>query len=146
MKKLFLYISLLITIFVVSYYIAFAIYNHSRKNPKEDIVLTENVIDDYDIEDEDMLSYDYNDEYSESFNSFINNKTDNFSSNDKYILGIKDGYVIVYFNDLDTIYEFTDIDAGVLSLLDKEQYEKIKDNISFDSIEDLFDFLESISS
>ena len=146
MKKLFLYISLLITIFVVSYYIAFAIYNHSRKNPKEDIVLTENVIDDYDIEDEDMLSYDYNDEYSESFNSFTNNKTDKFSSNDKYILGIKDGYVIVYFNDLDTIYEFTDIDAGVLSLLDKEQYEKIKDNISFDSIEDLFDFLESISS
>ena len=40
----------------------------------------------------------------------------------------------------------TDIDIDVLRLLDKEQYEKIKSNISFNSIEDLFDFLESISS
>ncbi|MBQ9277309.1 MAG: hypothetical protein IJ224_01610 [Lachnospiraceae bacterium] len=145
MKKLFLYISLLITIFIVSYYIAFAIYNHSKKKPLEEIVLTENVTDDY-INEEDMLSFNNYEDNFESVNSFINNNTDSYSSKDKYILGIKDGYVIVYFNDLDTIYEFTDIDVGVLSLLDKEQYEKIKNNISFDSLEDLFDFLESVSS
>ncbi len=144
MKKLFLYFSLLITIFIVSYYIANALYNHSKKKPVEDIILTENIIEDDNLNEEDMLSDESDKKESESVSSFINNKK--YSSKDRYILGIKDGYVIVYYNDLDTVYEFTDIDAGVLSLLDKEQFEKIKNNISFETLEELFDFLESISS
>ena len=145
MKKLFLYISLLITIFIVSYFIAQALYRNSKKSPKTEVLLTDNIIEDYDFDNEDMLSYDYYDN-AERASSYINNKTDKFNSKYKYILGIKDDYVIVYFNDLDTIYEFTDIDAGVLKILDRAQYEKIKNNISFNSIEELFDFLESISS
>lgn len=147
MKKLFLYISLLISIFTVSYFIASMLYRHSKSKPDREIILTENIIEDNDIEENSMLS-DFDDNYSvQSANSYIdNNKQDYYKTKDKYILGIRDGYVIVYFNDLDTVYEFTDIDAGVLELLDKEQYEKIKDNISFNSLEELFDFLESLAS
>ena len=107
--------------------------------------MTDQMIDDYEYADFDLDSYGYNEKDAKSVNSFIDN-TDMKTSKDKYILGILDGYVIVYLNDLDTIYEFTDIDAGVLKILDKEQYEKIKNNISFDSLEELFDFLESVSS
>ncbi|MBQ7708186.1 MAG: hypothetical protein IJT72_10470 [Lachnospiraceae bacterium] len=147
MKKLFLYIGLLVSVFCISYFIASALYRHSRKqrNINEEVILTDETQEDYEVADSEIFSYGYNTKEAQSVNSFIN-KTDNDNSNDKYILGILDGYVIVYLNDMDTIYEFTDIDAGVLKILDKEQYEKIKNNITFNSLEELFDFLESVSS
>ena len=145
MKKLFLYIGLLVCVFCISYLIASEFYKHSRKKVRDEVVLTDEMIDDYEFADSDLSSYGYNVKDAKSVNSFIDN-TDLKDSKDKYILGIQDGYVIVYYNDMDTIYEFTDIDAGVLKILDKEQYEKIVNNISFDSLEELFDFLESVSS
>lgn len=147
MKKLFLYISLLISLFVLAYFVALTLYRHIKHKPAEEVLLTDNVIEDYAYGDEFLFPYEhYDNNNAESVNSYIDNNSDNHRTSDKYILGIKDGYVIVYFNDMDTVYEFTDIDAGVLKILDKEQYEKIENNITFDSLEDLFDFLESLAS
>ena len=145
MKKLFLYISLLISIFILAYFIALTLYRHSKHSPSADVLLTDSVIEDYAYGDE-FLFPDENYFNAESVNSYIDNKSDNHNTDDKYILGIRDGYVIVFFNDLDTVYEFTDIDADVLKVLDKEQYDKIEKNITFDSLEELFDFLESLAS
>lgn len=147
MKKLFLYISLLISIFIIAYYVALTLYRHSKHKPSEEVLLTDSLIEDYAYGDEFLMPYEpYYDYDAESVNSYIDNKSDSHHTGDKYILGIRDGYVIVFFNDMDTVYEFTDIDAGVLRIVDKEQYEKIEKNITFDSPEELFDFLESLAS
>lgn len=140
MKKLFLYISLLLSTFAITYFVTSSLYGHMKKKSNDDVILTDSLSDDY-LPSENDSFYDYP---AENVNSYIDNN--NNITKDKYILGIKDGYVVVYFNDNDTVYEYTDIDAGILKLLDEEQYNKIKEHLTFDSIEELFDFLESLAS
>ncbi|MBQ9609981.1 MAG: hypothetical protein IJV15_11145 [Lachnospiraceae bacterium] len=146
MKKLFLYTFLFISIFALAYFMTAAIYKYKSDKPNEDVVLTENITDDYDLAESVLPGYPDTDTEAESVNSIIDNRTDYVIANDIYIVGIEDGYVIVYLNDKNNVYEYTDIDAAVLKIIDSVQYEKILNNITFDNKEELFDFLESIAS
>ena len=155
MKKLFLYMFLLVSLFALSYLVTLNIvrFRHAsvmkgtngdpteagveKDKYNEDIILTEDILEDYDIAQ---------DEPSVNANAIIENDTDYIITGNSYIVGIEDGYVIVYLNDKYNVYEFTDIDAAVLKIIDKELYDRISDNIVFDNEEELFDFLESISS
>ena len=146
MKKLFLYTFLFVSVFVLAYFVTAAIYKYRLNGPNEDVVLTENTFDDYDIADNALLGVSDTDDETESVNSFIEGQAEYVIANDIYIVGIEDGYVIVYLNDKNNVYEYTDIDAAVLKIIDNAQYEKILNNITFDNKEELFDFLESIAS
>ncbi|MBR1815491.1 MAG: hypothetical protein IJ763_02200 [Lachnospiraceae bacterium] len=146
MKKLFLYTFLFASVFVLAYFITATIYKYRLDEPNEEVLLTENIIDDYDLADNALLGASDIAEETESVNSIIDNKTDYIIAKDIYIVGIEDGYVIVYLNDKNNVYEYTDIDAAVLKIIDSIQYEKILNNITFDNKEELFDFLESIAS
>lgn len=68
------------------------------------------------------------------------------AASDKYIVGLKNNYVIVYKNDKSMVYEYTDIDGSVVKANDNEAYKMLLQNIEFDDKEEMFTFLESLSS
>lgn len=63
----------------------------------------------------------------------------------EYMVGIKDGYVIV-FDGSEEVFEYTGIEAELIQTLNHNLYERLKSGMHFESIEDIYLFLESISS
>lgn len=120
MKKLFLYIVILIIIFAGTFAVARHYFNERMQEAKTD-------------------KADYVADEEPSKETIV-------AARNKYIVGIKDGYVIVYLNDKDNVYEYTDIDASTLNITTPELYKHIKNTIEFEDKKDLFNFLENIAS
>ena len=84
--------------------------------------------------------------------SFLQEKTEptevlavegNVEKNSEYLLKELNGYVIVYLGDEKTVYEVTGISINELP---KEVQSQIQEGIKFDSINELYAFLENYSS
>ena len=54
--------------------------------------------------------------------------------------------MIVYDADTEQVYEYTDIDAEILKQLHPEIYEDLQENVVFQSKQELYRYLESLSS
>ena len=67
----------------------------------------------------------------------------NVEKNSEYLLKELNGYVIVYLSDEKTVYEVTGISINELP---KEVQSQIQEGIKFDSINELYAFLENYSS
>lgn len=67
----------------------------------------------------------------------------NVEKNSEYLLKELNGYVIVYLGDEKTVYEVTGIS---ITELPKEVQSQIQEGIKFDSINELYAFLENYSS
>lgn len=67
----------------------------------------------------------------------------NVEKNSEYLLKELNGYVIVYLSDEKTVYEVTGIS---ITELPKEVQNQIQEGIKFDSINELYAFLENYSS
>lgn len=68
------------------------------------------------------------------------------ASSGKYVAAIREGRVIVYDADTEQVYEYTDIDAEILKQLHPEIYEDLQENVVFQSKQELYRYLESLSS
>lgn len=141
MKKLFLYMIILLIIFLAAFYITRNIYSE-----KEPILMSteadvSEVIDIPDTAELQDITWVAGITAEAGFT-----KPPVSESSDKYIVGIKNGHVIVYKNNLENIYEYTGVDAGIIKESNNELYERLNNTIHFDDLEDLFKFLESIAS
>lgn len=67
----------------------------------------------------------------------------NVEKNSEYLLKELNGYVIVYLGDEKTVYEVTGIS---ITELPKEVQSQIQEGIKFNSINELYAFLENYSS
>lgn len=146
MKKLFLYLSLFIIVFFAAYLFSrqFWSANENVLRPKES---TEELTT---IPDDDVFSPGLS-EIIETGNEILEtdllvSAKENQENKEQYIVGIKNGYVIVYLNDTNSVYEYTGIDAELIRLLQNDVYESLKNQMYFDDKEQLFRFLESIAS
>lgn len=138
MKKLFLYLSILyaaVFVFFVAYIVSRQKFSESSKDIVANTVqatteeVTLDVIDYYSQVEEENL-----DEVS------------NVQHTDTFRVGIRNGYVVVFTGQSDTIYEYTDINANLLMNTDIKTYNKLLEELEFDTREEMFDFLESIAS
>ncbi len=138
MKKLFLYLSILyvaVFIFFVAYIVSRQKFSESSKDIVANTVqatteeATLDVIDYYPQVEEASINEPGNVEYTDIFR-----------------VGIRNGYVVVFTGQSDTIYEYTDINANLLMNTDVKTYNKLLDELEFDTREEMFDFLESIAS
>lgn len=152
MKKLFLYITLLLLLFISTFYISRTIFDNKMKNKQQkenELTVKQNKPEeDFDVTNLESKSAIFLEESGEN-NPIEDNITiqePEHTEADLYIVGIKNDYVIVYKNSLDCIFEYTGIDAKVIKCVNPKLYLKINDHIVFDSKEDLFDFLESLAS
>lgn len=159
MKKLFLYITLLALVFIIAYSIAEDYFYNDTKNNK--ITATElidnneednknEVVDDKtqplqseisgnSYEEGAALNKITTEETVDAINSSVINNTTN------YIVTIKNGYIIVYENTVENIFEYTGIDAETIRVTDEEMYNKLNESLIFNTEEELFDFLQSIA-
>lgn len=64
---------------------------------------------------------------------------------DAFTVTIKQDSVVVY-DEAECIYEYTGIDAELIKALNSTLYHDLMTGLHFDSLEDLYRFLESISS
>lgn len=138
MKKLFLYLSILyaaIFVFFVAYIVSRQKFSESSKDIVANTVqatteeATLDVIDYYSQVEEENL-----------------NEVSNVQHTDTFRVGIRNGYVVVFTGQSDTIYEYTDINANLLMNTDIKTYNKLLEELEFDTREEMFDFLESIAS
>ncbi len=138
MKKLFLYLSILyaaIFVFFVAYIVSRQKFSESSKDIVANTVqatteeVTLDVIDYYSQVEEENL-----------------NEVSNVQHTDTFRVGIRNGYVVVFTGQSDTIYEYTDINANLLMNTDIKTYNKLLEELEFDTREEMFDFLESIAS
>lgn len=154
MKKLFLYLAILVIIFFTAFYITRNIY--SEKGAIQNSTESD-ASDSSDITDVSGLQYirdkldsttstESTDDSKDSLAAEAGILNETSSSDDKYIVGIKNGHVIVYKNDLDNIYEYTGVDADIIKAYNQELYETLTNTINFNTLEELFNFLESIAS
>ena len=159
MKKLFLYITLLALVFIIAYSIAEDyFYNDTKNNKLTATELIDNneednkneVVDDKtqplqseisgnSYEEGAALNAITTEETVDAINSSVINNTTN------YIVTIKNGYIIVYENTVENIFEYTGIDAETIRLTDEEMYNKLNESLIFNTEEELFDFLQSIA-
>lgn len=153
MKKLFLYLLLYAAIFFIAYNIFFD-FAKSDMEDKGIVGSTAEAVSDNDIIS-DTVSDNISDTISDTISAGVADIRPrvqgqavmlNFKPSDKYIVGLKNNYVIVYKNDKSLVYEYTDIDGSVIKANDNEAYEMLLDDIEFENKEDMFDFLESLSS
>ncbi len=149
MKKLFLYLLLYAAIFFIAYNIFFDF----AKNDMEDKGIVGSTAEA--VSDDDIISDTISDNISDTISASVADIRPrvqgqavmlNYKPSDKYIVGLKNNYVIVYKNDKSLVYEYTDIDGSVIKANDNEAYEMLLDDIEFENKEDMFDFLESLSS
>jgi len=159
MKKLFLYITLLALVFIIAYSIAEDyFYNDTKNNKLTATELIDNneednkneVVDDKtqplqseisgnSYEEGAALNAITTEETVDAINSSVINNTTN------YIVTIKNGYIIVYENTVENIFEYTGIDAETIRVTDEEMYNKLNESLIFNTEEELFDFLQSIA-
>lgn len=153
MKKLFLYLLLYAAIFFIAYNIFFDF----AKNDMEDKGIVGSTAEA--VSDDDIISDAISNNISDTISDTISDSVAdirpkvqgqavmlNPKLSDKYIVGLKNNYVIVYKNDKSSVYEYTDIDGSIIKANDNEAYEMLLDDIEFENKEDMFDFLESLSS
>lgn len=62
---------------------------------------------------------------------------------DGYFIKEKDGYVIVYYSDAETVYEYTTIESRTLP---KNIQEELKTGKMLESVKEVYGFLENYSS
>ena len=62
------------------------------------------------------------------------------------VAAIQDGRVNVYDADTEQVYEYTDIDAEILKQLHPDIYEDLQENVVFQSRQELYRYLESLST
>ena len=67
----------------------------------------------------------------------------NATKEDGYYISEADGYVIVYYADQKTVYEYTSI---LVEFLPKVVQEKIEEGIILSDVKDVYGFLENYSS
>lgn len=137
MKKLFLYLSILYAAIFV-FFVAFLVFRNYFSESSKDIVA--NTVEITTEETIDVIDYYSQPEYMEYSN------IPSSDSGVAYRVGIKNGYVVVFTGKTDTVYEYTDISAEVLKYTDINMYNKIIDELEFNTQEEMFDFLESIAS
>lgn len=152
MKKLFLYITIFALVFVIAFSISENFFDeHTKNNTKLTVtemkdnrletVSEESVIIDI-TTTEDIPEYDVSD-VGETVDTI--NPSGNVANKSNYIVTIKNGYIIVYQNSVENIYEYTGIDAEMIKITDEEMYNRLKESVIFNTREELFSFLESIA-
>lgn len=131
MKKLFLYMTYFLAVFLISFAIAFGIYKDYTPNYKG-----------YVPSDYSVISVDL---YNKINKYYASVKTD-VPTNHRYILNVIGDSIVVCIDSIDEIYEYTGININKVKREDNETYQKIMEHIEFESKDKLMDFLESISS
>lgn len=63
-----------------------------------------------------------------------------------YIVTIDNQYIVVYESDGQSVFEYTEIDADLIKTLNYDLYERLLEGIHFNTPEDIYRFLETISS
>lgn len=136
MKKLFLYTAVVIFIFWSGFIIFREIYDN--KTYKYQMLTTEDEID------IDNISQLQKAPICEMVGTVVDcNFTDR--SDTTYIVGIYDKSVVVY-DRYNEVYEYTGIDAALIKTLNNDLYNELEEGIRFENAEELYIFLESISS
>ncbi len=125
MKKLFLYIVIFTAIFLCTFYYARTFYREKMQAEAQ-------------YAQEEATSEEPNEE------TIVLPQPEN--NEKKYIAGIKNGYVIVYMDDVDTVFEYTDISVDVLRATLPEMYQKLQRQIEFEDKKEVFEFLEDLAS
>ncbi len=162
MKKLFLYITLFTVIFIIAFSLSEQYFDdHARNNTK--LTATETTGGNLSDSDNTATFVDSTAYIQAGISGYValadNTSTvtseedipvDTFTSNNQinktnYIVTIKNGYIIVYENSIENIYEYTGIEAETIRITDVETYNKLNESLIFNTREDLFDFLESIA-
>lgn len=143
MKKLFLYTAVIVFIFWSGFIIFREIYDN--KTYKYQMITTEDEIIADDISQVQSIKMIYDDTqlYEMVGSVFDYNFTD--MSDTAYIVGIYDDFIVVY-DGYNEIYEYTGIDAALIKTLNNDLYNELEEGIRFESVEELYIFLESISS
>ncbi len=144
MKKLFLYIAFFGLIFWSGFMILRDIYRN--KDYAYEIITTEQEQTILPIETSiqaEQESYE-----NESLFRIIGSSSDyDFpaETTDAFTVTIKQDSVVVY-DESECIYEYTGIDAELIKALNSALYHDLMTGMHFESLEDLYRFLESISS
>lgn len=125
MKKLFLYIVIFTVIFLCTFYYARTFYREKMQAEAQ-------------YAQEEATSEEPNEE------TIVLPQPE--KTEKKYIAGIKNGYVIVYMDDEDTVFEYTDISVDVLKATLPEMYKKLQRQIEFEDKKEVFEFLEDLAS
>ena len=145
MKKLFLYLSVIL-IFAAVFFIAYFVSKSYFQDNSYKVVIetTEELTT---REAVDAMDYVYNqgDYIIDNMVSYASMMVVAPEDIMKYNLKIVNGYIVVYNNLSNQVYEYTDIDADIIQELDYELYQKIEE-MEFNTKEELFVFLESIDS
>lgn len=120
MKKLFLYIIIFVSIYFAFYYLGrYIIFDYLY--PQKNVQTNDNT----------------------AAASYINN---NINEEDKYIVTTLNDKIVVYKNSLYNLYENTEIDIEILKLTNNDIYQKLKNTIIFNDEEEMYRFLEGLSS
>ncbi len=151
MKKLFLYLIFYVLLFVAAYNVTFDFAKKDMEGKSIHGTASEDNSENQSKKDDENEAEG---ETPETLNnaSVNPNKSDgqdvlvSHAASDKYIVGLKNNYVIVYKNDKSTVYEYTDIDGSVIKSNDNEAYKMLLQSIEFEDKEEMFAFLESLSS
>lgn len=155
MKKLFLYLIMYVLLFVAAYNVSF---DFAKKDMEgKSIHGTASEEHSENSGDENAKNETENAAEGETPERLNNasanpNKSDgqdvlvSHAASDKYIVGLKNNYVIVYKNDKSMVYEYTDIDGSVIKANDNEAYKMLLRSVEFEDKEEMFTFLESLSS
>ena len=145
MKKLFLYLSVIL-IFAAVFFIAYFVSKSYFQDNSYKVVIetTEELTT---REAVDAMDYVYNqgDYIIDNMVSYASLMVVAPEDIMRYNLKIVNGYIVVYNNLSNQVYEYTDIDADIVKELDYELYQKIEE-MEFNTKEELFVFLESIDS
>ncbi|MCM1082496.1 MAG: hypothetical protein NC393_03470 [Clostridium sp.] len=153
MKKLFLYLIFYVVLFVAAYNVSFDFAKQDMEGKSIHGTTSEDSSEaggDVEAGNE----HEAEGEQAELLNHAATNqdKSDeqdvlvSHAASDKYIVGLKNNYVIVYKNDKSMVYEYTDIDGSVIKANDNEAYKMLLRSIEFDNTDEMFTFLESLSS
>ncbi|MGN0435031.1 MAG: hypothetical protein ACI4D8_00200 [Wujia sp.] len=134
MKKLFLYLIIFCFIFWSGYFIS----NDIFKNYEPSFSTTQTTADTEatsEVTEEPSIA-----------EAVLGEQIDAQAKTTRYIVGISNGYVTVYKNDLNTVYEYTGINAINVQMNDDETYYKLCNKIYFEDIDELYAFLQSIAN
>lgn len=155
MKKLFLYLIFYVLLFVAAYNVSFDFAKKDMEGKSIHGTASEDNSENGEVKDakNDGENQAEGETPETINNASVNpNKSDgqdvlvSHAASDKYIVGLKNNYVIVYKNDKSTVYEYTDIDGSVIKSNDNEAYKMLLQSVEFENKEEMFAFLESLSS
>lgn len=131
MKKLFLYIVFFAYLFWCAYMIAWDVFDKDmRENTSYDTDKNEQMIQ------------------AKTYDVFVDDGSLPFGEQEKtkYIISINNGYLVIYENNKDNIFEYTDIDAKLIKVVNPSLYSELCNDIIFYDLADVYSFLETVSS